>query len=67
MISETIRQKLEEFIKNNYIDYNSLSNGKIHYSIRSVPPKTILENKAPTNAEKCSNPIYRKIPVLLLH
>lgn len=52
MISETIRQKLEEFIKNNYIDYNSLPHGKIHYSIRSVPPKTILENKAPTTAEQ---------------
>ena len=52
MISETIRQKLEEVIKTNYIDYNSLPHGKIHYSIRSVPPKTILENKAPTNAEK---------------
>ena len=52
MISETIRQKLEEFIKNNYIDYNSPPHRNIHYSIRSVPPKTILENKAPTNAEK---------------
>lgn len=51
MITETIRQKLEEFIKNNYIDYNSLPHGKIHYSIRSVPPKTILENKASTTAE----------------
>lgn len=60
MISETIRQKLEEFIKNNYIDYNSLSNGKIHYSIRSVPPKTILENKAPTNAEKIQQPDLQK-------
>ena len=60
MISETIRQKLEEFIKNNYIDYNSLSNGKIHYSIRSVPPKTILENKAPTNAEKMQQPDLQK-------
>lgn len=52
MISETIRQKLEEFIKNNYIDYNSLPHGKIHYSIRSVPQKTILENKAPTNTQQ---------------
>ena len=52
MISETIRQKLEEFIKNNYIDYSSLPHGKIHYSISSVPPETILENKAPTNTEK---------------
>lgn len=60
MISETIRQKLEEFIKNNYIDYNSLSNGKIHYSIRSVPPKTILENKAPNNAEKMQQPDLQK-------
>lgn len=52
MISETIRQKLEEFIKNNYIDYNTLPHGKIHYSIRCVPPKKILENKAPTTAEQ---------------
>lgn len=45
MISETIRQKLEEFIKNNYINYNSLSNGKIHYSI---------------NAEKMQQPDLQK-------
>lgn len=38
MISETIRQKLEEFIKNNYIDYNSLPHGK-YTTVSAVFPK----------------------------
>ena len=51
MIKETIRQQLEEFIKKNYIEYNSLAIKPIRYSICVSPSKDTLENKAPTTSE----------------